>query len=64
MKHFKFLGKGLLLLAVTFFSCENDLDLPEEGSIADETPPVASFTFSGGEDIDNFLDFQFANLST
>ena len=45
-------------------SCENELDLPEEGSIADETPPVASFTFTGGETVDDFLDFQFANLST
>lgn len=64
MKHFKFLGKGLLLLAVTFFSCENELDLPGEASISDVTPPVASFTFTNGESVDDFLDFRFANLST
>lgn len=64
MKPFKLIGASLLLLMLGFFSCENEYDLPEAGTIPDETPPVASFTFSAGETIDDFLDFQFANLST
>ena len=64
MKHFRFFGISILLVTLAFFSCDNDLDLPGEGSIADLTPPEASFTFSGGELVDDFLDFQFANFST
>lgn len=64
MKHFKFLGASLLFLTTAFFSCDNELDLPEAGSIPDLTPPVADFTFSGGETVDDFLEFEFANLSS
>ena len=60
---------GILLLFVTVFiwqSCE-DLEKFEplgENSIADETPPMADFSYSGGVTIDDFLVFNFANLST
>ncbi len=64
MKLFKFLGASMFILSAAFISCENDLDLPEEGSQLDVTPPVASFIFSGGETGDDFLDFQFINFST
>lgn len=64
MKFIKFLSLTILISAVSIYSCENELELPESGSIPDATPPSASFTFSGGETIDDFLDFQFANLSS
>lgn len=63
MKYFKLAGVAILLLILGLFSCENELDLPEAGSIEDLTPPSADFTFSGGETVDDFTEFQFANLS-
>ena len=44
-------------------ACDNELDLPEAGSIPDLSPPSANFSFVGGEDFEDFLVFQFGNLS-
>ena len=63
MKQFRLIGAAVILLTLGFFSCDNELDLPEAGSIPDVTPPLAEFEFSGGETVDDFLNFQFANLS-
>lgn len=63
MKRTQFFGMCLMALMLGFVSCENVLDLPEAGSIEDLTPPMANFSFVGGEDIDDFLQFQFGNLS-
>lgn len=63
MKKTQFLWMCALALLFGFVSCDNELDLPEAGSIEDLTPPSANFSFVGGEDFDNFLDFQFGNLS-
>lgn len=53
---FMFMGTILLV------SCDNELDLPEAGSFDDETPPVANF--SATENVNDYLNFTFANLST
>ena len=52
----------LLILAVVtlLFSCDN-FELPEEGSIADETPPAAAFNAIPNPA--NFLEYNFTNLS-
>ncbi|MBQ4821011.1 PKD domain-containing protein [Aquimarina sp. MMG016] len=56
----------LLILAVvtsTFMtSCDYEFDLPEAGSIPDETPPAANFTAT--QSALDFLRYDFANLST
>lgn len=56
-----------IVLAVAFQSCSDfeKFDLPEEGSIADLTPPEAEFSFSQGAGPDDeWKDYTFANLST
>lgn len=58
----------ILLLASAFIwhSCE-DLEKFEplgENSIPDATPPQANFSATGGVTVDDFLEFNFANLST
>ena len=58
----------ILILAIAFvgISCE-DLEKYEplgENSIPDATPPQANFSATGGVTIDDFLEFNFANLST
>lgn len=52
---------SMLLLAGLTVSCDYEYDLPEEGSIADKTPPSANFSASQSDD--DFLTFSFANLS-
>ena len=69
MKNIRF--KATQLLAVTpllfilavvtlFFSCDT-LELPEEGSIADQTPPSAAFNAIPNPG--NYLKYDFTNLS-
>ncbi len=64
MKSFKILVVAILAIFTAFISCENEYELPEEGSIADLTPPSASFIFVGGELIEDFTQVQFTNFST
>ncbi len=53
----------LCLFAMTLtVSCDFEYELPEAGSIADLTAPMASFSASQSED--NFLTFSFSNLSS
>ena len=51
---------GLVVLLVA--ACEFEFELPEAGSIPDLTPPMAAFS-AAQSDVD-FLQFNFANLST
>ena len=44
-------------------SCEFNDELPEEGSIADATPPTSAFTFTAGTGVDDFTRVVFANES-
>jgi len=53
----------VIAIASTTISCENELDLPEAGSIPDLTPPQADFTAVQGEG-ENFATYNFPNLST
>ncbi|WP_430410208.1 PKD domain-containing protein [Kordia sp.] len=56
-----------IVLAFAFQSCSDfeKFDLPEEGSIADLTPPEADFTFTQGAGPDEeWKNYTFANLST
>jgi len=55
------LGWILIFLTVFIGSCDYEFELPEEGSIADETPPSAAFDFSQNEA--DFLQIDFVNLS-
>lgn len=53
----------LCLFAMTLtVSCDFEYELPEAGSIADLTAPMASFSASQSED--NFLTYSFSNLSS
>jgi PKD repeat protein len=55
---------GVLFTLVTIFvsSCSIfDFELPEAGSIADETPPSANFGYS--QNVENWLQIDFTNLS-
>ncbi|WP_405200088.1 PKD domain-containing protein [Christiangramia sp. LLG6405-1] len=52
---------SMMLLAGLTISCDYEYDLPEEGSIADKTPPSANFSASQSDE--DFLTFSFANLS-
>lgn len=52
----------LLLLSIAIVSCDFDYALPEAGSIADETPPSADFTFSQ-TDQEDFRIVSFTNTS-
>ena len=51
------------LVVMAFSSCEFIDDLPEEGSIPDETPPTADFVATQNSDITQFLTYTFGNLS-
>lgn len=54
----------ILIAAITFTSCE-DNTLPEAGSIADLTPPEASFEAMQGEGVgDIWKTYSFSNQST
>ena len=50
----------LSALLLTTVSCVEELELPEEGSIADLTPPSASFSATESE---NYLIYSFSNTS-
>ncbi|SDX93737.1 PKD domain-containing protein [Lutibacter oricola] len=52
---------SLLVMAVVMTSCDFEFDLPEEGSIADLTPPTASFESKVSPE--NNLKINFTNLS-
>ncbi|MDM9630887.1 PKD domain-containing protein [Robiginitalea aurantiaca] len=64
MKTTKLLTAVLTLIGtiVLTSSCDFDYDLPEEGSIPDETPPSANF--SAAQSDTDFLLYNFANLSS
>ncbi|WP_109299103.1 PKD domain-containing protein [Aquimarina sp. AU474] len=53
---------SVFVLSIFTTACDYEFELPEAGSIADETPPVANFTASQNE-VD-FLKYNFSNLST
>ena len=53
-------GFALFTLLFTTFSCVEELELPEEGSIPDLTPPSANFSAVESE---NFLVYTFSNTS-
>lgn len=50
-----------MLFALAFHACDT-VDLPEEGSIPDATPPMAKFSYAANEA--DFHEIQFTNLST
>ena len=53
------------LLAFTIHSCEDQFEPAGANSKADETPPMASFSYSQGQgDGEVWKDYSFANLST
>lgn len=58
------------IIAFSFSSCDPSLsmyefELPDASSIADETPPVANFSYAQGEGLDEeWKDYTFANLSS
>jgi PKD repeat protein len=53
------------LLAFTIYSCEDQFEPAGANSKADETPPMASFSYSQGQgDGEVWKDYTFANLST
>lgn len=66
MNSFKYKIGGLLSLlfifCLGFVSCDYEFDLPEAGSIADATLPVASFSFSQ-TDPEDFRVVSFSNTS-
>ncbi len=53
----------LFVFVAVFVSCDFIDELPEENSIADETPPTAFFTFTSGVAIETFTQVAFANQS-
>lgn len=55
--------KALTLVVMTSLlaSCDFEFDLPEAGSLPDETPPEASFAAT--QSAEDFLRYDFANLS-
>ncbi len=55
------LGSIFVLFFVFLPSCDFTYELPEAGSIADETPPSASFDFKQNDD--DYLTLDFSNLS-
>ena len=50
----------IALLSIAMMSCD-DITLPEEGSIPDETPPAANFSFAASEG--DYKEISFTNLS-
>lgn len=68
MKIIKSIKSNILLaLAMVFVitSCDFEYELPEEGSIADATPPEASFTYAQGVGAgEEWKDYTFANTSS
>ena len=53
------------LLAFTIYSCEDQFEPAGANSKADETPPMASFSYSQGQgDGEVWKEYTFANLST
>lgn len=53
------------VLAFSFSACDFEFELPEAGSIQDETPPVANFAYAQGVGTEEeWKDYTFANLST
>lgn len=59
---YKFGVKALSVLTLfVAISCDFEYELPEAGSIADLTAPMASFSASQSEE--NFLNYSFSNLS-
>lgn len=52
----------LALVAIVITSCADDrFELPEAGTVADETPPEAAFSYTQNEA--NYQEFSFANAS-
>lgn len=57
-----FLMVSMFVVSISLISCEK-FELPEANSKADDTPPVANFSYSQGG-ADEFLVYTFANLSS
>ena len=53
----------LALISLVVLSCDFIEELPEANSRADETPPVAFFTFTNGVEVETFTNVLFANQS-
>ena len=55
---------SMLIIAALSYSCSDfeKFELPETGSIPDETPPSANFSYQQGEEED-YLTYTFGNLS-
>ncbi|GAB5522710.1 MAG: hypothetical protein Roseis2KO_05820 [Roseivirga sp.] len=54
-------ASALVVMISMLASCDFEFDLPEEGSIPDETPPEANF--SATQSAEDWMRFDFANLS-
>ena len=52
---------SLVLVMSVLASCDFEFDLPEAGSLPDETPPEANF--SASQSAEDWMRFDFANLS-
>lgn len=52
---------SLFVVSIFFTSCDYEYDLPETGSIADATPPSASFSAT---ETDDYLTYTFSNTSS
>lgn len=55
------LGIMFFLISMTLASCDFAFELPEEGSLADETPPSAAFGYA--QNAADYLQVDFSNLS-
>lgn len=60
-KHIFFKMVSLVMVLTVLASCDFEFDLPEAGSIPDETPPEANF--SATQSAEDWMRFDFANLS-
>jgi len=60
-KHRFFKMVSLVMVLTVLASCDFEFDLPEAGSLPDETPPEANFAAS--QSAEDWMRFDFANLS-
>ncbi|MDC6352208.1 PKD domain-containing protein [Zeaxanthinibacter sp. PT1] len=53
----------LLITALLLVACDFEYELPEAGSLDDQTPPEANFSYAQGEG-DDWMVYSFSNLSS
>jgi PKD repeat protein len=58
------IGMIAAIAAFTLASCDYSYELPETGSIPDETPPIAAFTYAQGTTETDYKVYSFSNISS